>query len=181
MVVSLLHDITETIAAKNHGEAVAGILAPFVGPDAAWLLRHHEVFQGHYYFHHFGGDRNARDKLLAHDATGVYWGELGAADRPPPRKAAGAAAAAGATAEAIAAKTAAEAEDAALARALARSALERRWNATARWCHLYDQASFDPSYASEPLAHFEPLLRRVLGRAPYWWDPTHPKRAAVTG
>ena len=33
---------------------------------------------------------------------------------------------------------------------------------TAQFCHLYDQAAFDPDYASLPLEAFEPLVRRVL-------------------
>jgi predicted HD phosphohydrolase len=35
---------------------------------------------------------------------------------------------------------------------------------TAQFCHLYDQSSFDPTYASMPLEAFEPMLRRVLER-----------------
>lgn len=38
--------------------------------------------------------------------------------------------------------------------------------ATVRFCERWDQASFDPAYDTLPLAHFEPLLRRVLGRPP---------------
>jgi predicted HD phosphohydrolase len=33
---------------------------------------------------------------------------------------------------------------------------------TVEFCELYDQNSFDPDYDNLPLAHFEPLLRRVL-------------------
>ncbi|WP_158912983.1 HD domain-containing protein [Caulobacter sp. S45] len=33
---------------------------------------------------------------------------------------------------------------------------------TARFCHLYDQKSFDPAYGSMPLEAFEPMLGRVL-------------------
>ncbi len=35
---------------------------------------------------------------------------------------------------------------------------------TAQFCHLYDQASFDPGYDSMPLAAFEPMLNRVLAK-----------------
>lgn len=34
----------------------------------------------------------------------------------------------------------------------------------ARFCELYDQESFDPDYNSEPLAFFEPMVRRVFAR-----------------
>ena len=33
---------------------------------------------------------------------------------------------------------------------------------TAEFCHLYDQAAFDASYKSNPLEHYEPLIRRFL-------------------
>jgi predicted HD phosphohydrolase len=35
---------------------------------------------------------------------------------------------------------------------------------TAQFCHLYDQASFDPAYDTLPLEAFEPMLRRVVAR-----------------
>lgn len=35
---------------------------------------------------------------------------------------------------------------------------------TAEFCHKYDQAAFDPDYESEPLAFFEPMVRRVFAR-----------------
>ena len=31
----------------------------------------------------------------------------------------------------------------------------------------YDQYSFDPSYKSLPLEHFEPMVRRIFSRKPY--------------
>ena len=54
VVMSLFHDMTESIASKNHGHAAAGFLEPYVSPKAIWMLKHHEVFQGYYYYHHFG-------------------------------------------------------------------------------------------------------------------------------
>ena len=37
------------------------------------------------------------------------------------------------------------------------------------FCERYDQAAFDPDYPTPPLAHFEPVLRRVFSRRPF--DP----------
>jgi predicted HD phosphohydrolase len=46
-----------------------------------------------------------------------------------------------------------------------------RWfDACAAFCERWDQSSFDPDYASEPLARFEPLLREVFGRTAH--DPS---------
>jgi predicted HD phosphohydrolase len=45
-----------------------------------------------------------------------------------------------------------------------------RWfDACARFCEDWDQASFDPDYPTQPLEHFEPLLRRIFARKPF--DP----------
>jgi predicted HD phosphohydrolase len=39
----------------------------------------------------------------------------------------------------------------------------------ADFCERWDQSSFDPDYDTEPLEHFEPLLREVFSRTPF--DP----------
>lgn len=45
---------------------------------------------------------------------------------------------------------------------------DHRWyDACWRFCERYDQAAFDPHYPTKPLAHFEPVLREVLGRTPF--------------
>ncbi len=62
VVAALLHDIGDVVAPYNHGEVAAAILKPYVSEKTYWIVRHHCVFQGYYYNHHLGGDRNARDK-----------------------------------------------------------------------------------------------------------------------
>ena len=47
------------------------------------------------------------------------------------------------------------------------------------FCCQYDQEAFDPSYPSLPLEFFEPMVREVFSRAPYWHSPGHPKKGAV--
>ena len=39
---------------------------------------------------------------------------------------------------------------------------------TAEFCALYDEVSFDPAYPSEPMATFEPMVRRVFDKR---WTP----------
>ena len=41
------------------------------------------------------------------------------------------------------------------------------YQAAVDFCHRWDQPSFDPDYPSLPLEHFEPMLRRILARAPF--------------
>jgi predicted HD phosphohydrolase len=67
MVVSaLLHDIGDTIAPDNHSELGASVLQPYVSARTHWIIKHHGLFQGYYYFHHCGGDRNAREIYRGH-------------------------------------------------------------------------------------------------------------------
>ena len=40
-----------------------------------------------------------------------------------------------------------------------------RWfDACAAFCERWDQAAFDPRYKTEPLTHFEPLVREIFSR-----------------
>ncbi len=61
VVGALLHDIGDPIAPENHSSVAAAILRPYVDEEVHWVVRHHGLFQGYYYFHHLGGDRNARE------------------------------------------------------------------------------------------------------------------------
>ena len=45
------------------------------------------------------------------------------------------------------------------------------YEACVHFCAAWDQCSFDPDYRSEPLATFEPLVRRIFARAPH--DPRY--------
>jgi predicted HD phosphohydrolase len=66
VVAALLHDIGDTIAPDNHSELGASVLQPYVSAETHWIIKHHGLFQGYYYFHHCGGDRNARDIYRGH-------------------------------------------------------------------------------------------------------------------
>jgi predicted HD phosphohydrolase len=106
VVMALLHDIGDTLGAYNHPDIAAAIVKPFVSQEEHWICEQHGLFQGHYYFHFLGMDRNARDVHRGH----------------------------------------------------------RYWDACQEFCRKYDQAAFDPDYDTEPLAFFEPMLRRVMAR-----------------
>ena len=62
IIAALLHDIGDVVAPYNHGEVAAAILKPYVSEKTYWVVKHHCVFQGYYYNHHLGGDRNARER-----------------------------------------------------------------------------------------------------------------------
>lgn len=104
VICALLHDIGDTLGSMNHPDVAAAILKPFVSEQNLWMVANHGVFQGYYFFHHIGLDRDMRDQFKAHP-----WYEY-----------------------------------------------------TAQFCHLYDQAAFDPDYESEPIEFFEPMVKRVF-------------------
>ena len=104
VVCALLHDIGDTLASANHSELAATILEPFVSEENHWIVKHHGVFQGYYFFHHFGLDRDAREAYRGHPLFGEC----------------------------------------------------------AAFGARYDQNSFDPKYDTLPLAHFEPMVRKVF-------------------
>ncbi len=62
VVCALLHDIGDTLASSNHSELAATILEPFVSERNHWIVKHHGVFQGYYFFHHWGLDKNMRER-----------------------------------------------------------------------------------------------------------------------
>ena len=62
VVASLCHDIGKTISVFGHPEIAASILKPYVRDEVYQAIRAHQDFQGRHYYHHFGGDVNARDK-----------------------------------------------------------------------------------------------------------------------
>jgi predicted HD phosphohydrolase len=66
IVAALLHDIGDGLAPQNHDRMSAEVIRPFVRWDVAWVVEHHGIFQMLYYAHHYGWDRNARDRFRDH-------------------------------------------------------------------------------------------------------------------
>ena len=66
VVSALLHDIGDALAPQNHDRMAAEIIRPFVREECAWVVEHHGLFQTYYFGHHYGWDRNARDKFKGH-------------------------------------------------------------------------------------------------------------------
>ena len=62
VVASLCHDIGKAISVFNHPAIAAEILRPYVRPEVTEMIRVHQDFQGRHYYHHFGGDPDAREK-----------------------------------------------------------------------------------------------------------------------
>ena len=62
VVMALLHDIGDELAPHTHSEMTGAVLRPFVRPELVWIASHHGAFQLYYYGHHYGIDRNIRDR-----------------------------------------------------------------------------------------------------------------------
>jgi predicted HD phosphohydrolase len=106
VVASLCHDIGKFVSVPNHPRIAAEILRPYVSDDIVQVILAHQDFQGRHYYHHFGGDPDAREKY-----RGQSWFAL-----------------------------------------------------AEQFADEFDQNSFDPDYPTQPLSHFEPLVREVFAQ-----------------
>ncbi len=66
VVATLLHDVGDVLAPANHSEVAAAMLRPYVSDRVYWIIKHHGLFQGYFYNHHFGEDRYLRDQYKDH-------------------------------------------------------------------------------------------------------------------
>ena len=61
VMCALLHDIGDSLAPDNHEAVAAAIIKPFVSEAHHWMVAHHGIFQGYYFWQHIGLNQNARD------------------------------------------------------------------------------------------------------------------------
>jgi predicted HD phosphohydrolase len=104
---ALIHDIGDTLSPFNHPSIAAGIVKPFVSEANHFMVKHHGEFQGYYFWHHLGMDKDAREKFRDSEF----------------------------------------------------------FDHTEEFCAKYDQTAFDADYVSNPLKHYEPLIRQILRSA----------------
>ncbi|MGI9231991.1 MAG: HD domain-containing protein [Woeseiaceae bacterium] len=67
VVCALIHDIGDTLGPANHADVAAVILQPYVSEKNHWMVQKHAIFQGYYFFHHLGLDRDMRDQYNNHE------------------------------------------------------------------------------------------------------------------
>src|SRR5690606_36196295 len=51
----------------NHADIGASILKPFISDQNHWMMEQHAIFQGYYFFHYLGADRDMRDRFAGHE------------------------------------------------------------------------------------------------------------------
>lgn len=66
VLCALLHDIGDTLGPFNHADIAASIVKPFVSDDLHWMVEKHAEFQGYYFFHFLGLDRDRRERYRDH-------------------------------------------------------------------------------------------------------------------
>lgn len=64
---ALVHDIGDTLGPLNHADIAAAIVKPFVSEQNHWMVEKHGVFQGYYFFHYLGLDREMREQFRDHE------------------------------------------------------------------------------------------------------------------
>src|SRR4051812_11153167 len=81
VVCALLHDIGDTLGSFNHPDIAAAIVKPFVSEQNHWIVEKHGIFQGYYFFHYIGLDRDMREQFREHrwfDAAAEFCSEYDA-------------------------------------------------------------------------------------------------------
>ena len=68
VVCALVHDIGDILGPSNHAEIGAVILKPYISEQNHWMMDKHGIFQGYYFFHHLGLDRDLREQYRGHPA-----------------------------------------------------------------------------------------------------------------
>jgi len=66
VVCALIHDIGDILGPSNHAEIGAVIMKPYVSERNHWMMDKHGIFQGYYFFHYLGLDRDLREQYRGH-------------------------------------------------------------------------------------------------------------------
>jgi len=66
IVCALMHDVGDLMGPANHAEVGAMIMKPYICEANHWMMDKHGVFQGYYFFHHIGLDRDMREQFRGH-------------------------------------------------------------------------------------------------------------------
>src|SRR5438128_2805750 len=66
VVCALVHDIGDLLGPANHAEIGAVMMKPYVCEANHWMMDKHGVFQGYYFFHYLGLDRDMREQFRGH-------------------------------------------------------------------------------------------------------------------
>jgi predicted HD phosphohydrolase len=66
VVAALLHDIGDLLAQDNHATMAAAVLQPYVSEKTHWIVLHHAIFQGYFWWQYYGKNHLEREKFRGH-------------------------------------------------------------------------------------------------------------------
>jgi predicted HD phosphohydrolase len=66
VVCALVHDIGDTLGPSNHADVAGVMVKPYVSDENHFVVEKHGIFQGYYFFHYLGLDRDMRDQYRDH-------------------------------------------------------------------------------------------------------------------
>ena len=66
LLCALFHDVGDLLCSYNHPDIGAAMVKPFVSERNHWMVAKHGIFQGYYFFHHLGLDRDVREQYRDH-------------------------------------------------------------------------------------------------------------------
>jgi len=66
VVCALLHDIGDVLCPRNHPDIGAAMVVPLCPGANHWWVQNHGIFQGYYFFHQLGLDRDMREQFRGH-------------------------------------------------------------------------------------------------------------------
>jgi predicted HD phosphohydrolase len=66
LVCALMHDLGDLMGPMNHAEVGAVIMKPYISEANYWMMDKHGIFQGYYFFHLIGLDRDMREQFRGH-------------------------------------------------------------------------------------------------------------------
>ena len=66
VVCALMHDVGDLMGPSNHAEIGAVIMKPYISEANHWMMDKHGIFQGYYFFHYLGLDRDMREEFRGH-------------------------------------------------------------------------------------------------------------------
>jgi len=78
VVAALLHDVGDLLAPDNHADIGADIIRPYVSRYTYWMVKHHGIFQGYYFWDKVGKNKDERERFRNHpafDMTERFCGE----------------------------------------------------------------------------------------------------------
>lgn len=68
VVAALIHDVGDLISPHNHADIAADVIRPYACRNIFWMVKHHGIFQGYYFWDKIGKNKDERERYRDHPA-----------------------------------------------------------------------------------------------------------------